>query len=234
MNFENFKEQLANIKISLSDEQIGLFKKYLALLNEWNQKIDLTALKTDEEIIEKHFYDSLLVAEKNPFQSQSLVDIGSGAGFPGIPLKIAFPELSITLLEPTKKRCLFLEKVIKELKLSNIEVVNARAEDLPEKYREKFDFAIARAVAPLNVLLELALPFVKVNGQFIAMKGPNGSEELAQSKQALVALFSTHEHTQEAMLISKSDVRKNIFIKKNKKTLKKYPRPFSDIKNKPL
>ncbi len=234
MNFENFKEQLANIKISLSDEQIGLFKKYLALLNEWNQKIDLTSLKTDEEIIEKHFYDSLLVAEKNPFQSQSLVDIGSGAGFPGIPLKIAFPELSITLLEPTKKRCLFLEKVIKELKLSNIEVVNARAEDLPEKYREKFDFAIARAVAPLNVLLELALPFVKVNGQFIAMKGPNGSEELAQSKQALVALFSTHEHTQEAMLISKSDVRKNIFIKKNKKTLKKYPRPFSDIKNKPL
>ncbi len=234
MNFELFRQHLSALGIPLSERQMFLFKKYLTILNEWNQKIDLTALKSDEEIIEKHFFDSLLVSEDGFFHSQSLIDIGSGAGFPGIPLKIAFPDLEISLLEPTKKRCLFLNEVINQLGLDKITVINSRAEDISEQFRERFDVAIARAVAPLNILLELSLPLVKVGGIFIAMKGPNGKEELAQSEHALKVLFAHHDHTQEATLVSNADIRKNIFITKQKTTVKKYPRPFSEIKKNPL
>lgn len=234
MNLTIMNNQLENKGIHLHLEQLEAFSTYLTLLQEWNQKMDLTALKTDEEIIEKHFYDSLLVATGSFFNDQKLIDIGSGAGLPGIPLKITFPNLKVTLLEPTQKRCLFLQAVIEALKLKDIVVINARAEDIASTYRETFDVAIARAVAPLNILSELALPLVKTNGFFIAMKGPSSEEEISQSEKALATLFSRLEKVQHCSLFSNGDVRNNLFIRKNKETPKKYPRSFAEIKKKPL
>ena len=234
MNLLIMKKQLENQGLPLNEQQIELFSKYLALMTEWNQKIDLTALKTDEEIIEKHFYDSLLVSFGLKLTNQALIDIGSGAGLPGIPLQIAFPNLHVTLLEPTQKRCLFLEEVRKELALGNLEVINGRAEDIVTSKREFYDVAIARAVAPLNILSEISLPLVKNGGLFVAMKGPSAEEEMALSKRALTTLFSSLEKIQHCTLFSKGDIRNNLFIRKNKPTPRKYPRMYAEINKNPL
>jgi len=234
MNLLIMKNQLEKLGLLLDEKQMGMFSKYLVLLKEWNQKIDLTSLKTDEEIIEKHFYDSLLVSTGFKLTNQTLIDIGSGAGLPGIPLQIAFPSLRVTLLEPTQKRCFFLEKVRKELGLENLNVINGRAEDVVSTLREAFDVAIARAVAPLNILAELSLPLVKNGGLFIAMKGPSSEEELLASKKAFATLFSSLEKAQHCTLFSNGDIRNNLFIRKNKVTPKKYPRMYAEIKKNPL
>ena len=234
MNLSIMKNQLEKQGLLLDAKQLDMFSKYLELLKEWNQKIDLTALKTDEEIIEKHFYDSLLVSTGLKFADQTLIDIGSGAGFPGIPLQIAFSSLRVTLLEPTQKRCLFLEEVRKELGLETLKVINGRAEDVVSTLRETFDIAIARAVAPLNILAELSLPLVKNGGLFIAMKGPNSDEEMLASKKAFATLFSSLEKVQHCTLFSNGDIRNNLFIRKNKVTPRKYPRMYAEIKKNPL
>lgn len=234
MNLTIMKTQLSKQGLLLDDRQLEMFAKYLSLLTEWNQKMDLTALKTDEDIIEKHFFDSLLVASGLKLSDQTLIDIGSGAGLPGIPLQIAYPNLRVTLLEPTHKRCVFLEEVQKQLNLTNLSVVNARAEDFVATKRETFDIGIARAVAPLNILAELSLPLVKNGGLFIAMKGPGSDEEVVQAKRALATLFASVEKVQHCTLFSNGDVRNNLFIRKNKLTPNKYPRSFSDIKKNPL
>ena len=209
-------------------------QKYLDLLMEWNQKINLTALKTEEEIIEKHFYDSLLMAEEIKFDDQSLLDVGTGAGFPGIPLKIVFEDLFVTLLEPTLKRVNFLDIVIKELGLKKIVTINKRAEDYVKDARSYYDLVTARAVSRLNMLLELCMPLVKVDGLFLAMKGSKGEEEIQESINALKILNGEIFKIQKTKLVTDNDERMNIFIKKTDEISMKYPRAYGQIKKSPL
>ena len=234
MNFKEMQSLLLEKGIKVTDEMIVKFQKYLDLLMEWNQKINLTALKTEEEIIEKHFYDSLLMAEEIKFDDQSLLDVGTGAGFPGIPLKIVFEDLFVTLLEPTLKRVNFLDIVIKELGLKKIVTVNKRAEDYVKDARSYYDLVTARAVSRLNMLLELCMPLVKVDGLFLAMKGSKGEEEIQESINALKILNSEIIKIQKTKLVTDNDERMNIFIKKTDEISMKYPRAYGQIKKSPL
>ena len=234
MNFKEMQSLLLEKGIKVTDEMILKFQKYLDLLMEWNQKINLTALKTEEEIIEKHFYDSLLMAEEIKFDDQSLLDVGTGAGFPGIPLKIVFEDLFVTLLEPTLKRVNFLDIVIKELGLKKIVTINKRAEDYVKDARSYYDLVTARAVSRLNMLLELCMPLVKVDGLFLAMKGSKGEEEIQESINALKILNSELIKIQKTKLVTDNDERMNIFIKKTDEISMKYPRAYGQIKKSPL
>ncbi len=234
MNLKQMQDYLYKDGIEVTDEMLNQFQKYLTLLMEWNEKINLTALKTEEEIIEKHFYDSLLVAKQFKFEEQSLIDVGTGAGFPGIPLKIVFPDLFVTLLEPTEKRVNFLNIVIKELSLTRIVTVNKRAEDYVKEARSFYDIVTARAVSRLNMLVELCLPLIHVGGTFIALKGKQGQEEIEEAKNGLKILNSHVETIQTTNLISENDNRINIFINKDNEFPVKYPRPYGQIKKKPL
>ena len=234
MNFKEMQSLLLEKGIKVTDEMIIKFQKYLDLLMEWNQKINLTALKTEEEIIEKHFYDSLLMAEEIKFDDQSLLDVGTGAGFPGIPLKIVFEDLFVTLLEPTLKRVNFLDIVIKELGLKKIVTINKRAEDYVKDARSYYDLVTARAVSRLNMLLELCMPLVKVDGLFLAMKGSKGEEEIQESINALKILNSEIIKIQKTKLVTDNDERMNIFIKKYDEISMKYPRAYGQIKKSPL
>ncbi len=233
MNWEQFKSRLEEIGVSLSSFQLSQFKKYALLLNEWNQKMNLTAIDQEEEVIEKHFFDSIKSAEYFHYDDQSLLDVGSGAGFPGIPLKIAFPSLFVTLLEPTSKRVTFLNEVIKSLELKGIVTVNERAEDYAHKVRSYYDVVTARAVASLPILLELTIPFLKPQGVFIALKGAKGmiedEEALTAKKELSVSLI----HAQKWQL-ENGDHRINLIYQKKQENPLKYPRPYGQIKKKPL
>lgn len=234
MTIDEMSLLLSKNNLNLTLFQKEQFLRYMNLLIEWNEKINLTAIKNPSEIIEKHFYDSLLIHRVILLNSQKVIDIGSGAGLPGIPLKIAFPELDVTLLEPTAKKVLFLNTVIKELSLTKINVINDRGENISIQQREKFDLAVARAVAPLNVLNELSLPFIKVNGIFIALKGPTAEEEAQFATNSLQKLSSHIDSIYATNLITNNDIRKLIVIKKDQPTSLKYPRKFAEIKKKPL
>lgn len=233
MNWSQFKEELAKIHLFITDEQMSQFQKYCALLKEWNEKINLTAITDEEEIIEKHFYDSLRSAEVFSYDDQSLLDVGSGAGFPGIPLKIMFPNLFVTLLEPTGKRVNFLNEVIQSLSLKQIVTINMRAEDYVKKARSYYDIVTARAVSQLSTLVELCAPLLKVNGTMIALKGMKGKEEHHMANHALEELCLSLTTMQEWEL-TKGDQRVNLFYKKIKENPIKYPRPYGQMKKKPL
>ena len=183
------KESLKELNIEISEKQLNQFYNYMNILIEWNKVMNLTNITEPEEIIQKHFVDSLTVL-KSIKENDSIIDVGTGAGFPGIPIKIAFPETRITLLDSLNKRIKFLEEVINKLELKNIETIHGRAEEVAhnKKYREKYDIAIARAVAPLNVLSEYLLPFVKIGGYAICMKGAKGKEEAEEGKNAIKIL----------------------------------------------
>lgn len=233
MNWIEFRNSVNALGIDLSDEQINQFKKYLKLLVEWNEKMNLTAIINEEEIIEKHFYDSIYSAKEFTYDDQSLLDIGSGAGFPGIPLKIVFPNLFVTLLEPTNKRVTFLNEVINQLNLKGIVTVNKRAEDYVKEVREYYDIVTARAVANMKILLELSIPLLRVGGTFIALKGSKGMLEHEESKQAQNELNIELIKVQTWSL-DLGDKRINLYYTKKKETLLKYPRPYGQIKKKPL
>ena len=170
---------LETSKIKLNAEQISQLERYGDLLIEWNEKFNLTAITEKEEIYVKHFLDCLILT--NYQLCGNLADVGTGAGFPAIVLKIACPQLSITMLEPNNKKISFLNEVIRQLDLKDIVAVNQRAEDFAREHYEEFDFVTSRAVASLNILSELCLPLLKVHGHFLAMKGPRGQEELQQA-----------------------------------------------------
>ena len=196
--------------------------------------MNLTGITEEEEVYEKHFYDSLLFSLNENMGNKKLIDVGSGAGFPGIPLAISYPTLRITLLEPLMKRGVFLSTVQQTLGLENVEVVCDRAEDYSKAHKEEFDIATARAVSKLNILLEISSQMIKVGGYFIALKGRIAQEEIDQAQNALKVLNFKIEKNKEDSLPSEEDKRANIFIKKMGSTNLKYPRNYSQIKNRPL
>ena len=212
-------------KFGLNVSQKNSFDRYLELLQEWNNKINLTAITEKEEIELKHFYDSLTISEYIKSGS-SLIDVGTGAGFPGIPLKIKDESIKLTLLDSLNKRLIFLEEVEKELELKNVVNIHGRAEDYgkDKKYREKYDYATSRAVARLSVLVEYLLPFVKVGGYCICMKGPNIEEEIKDSEKAIRVLGGEIEKIDNFKLENDDNERNIIIIKKVKNTPKQYPR----------
>ncbi len=234
MDFAEFKSLLATDGLTLSDIQINQYRVYLGMLQEWNKVMDLTAIDEEETIIEKHFYDSLISFKYFKYDNQTILDLGSGAGFPGLVLKIAFPSLKMTLLEPTLKRCIFLNAVIEELKLNDIEVINDRAETYVKQDRESFDIVTARAVSQLNMLLELSIPFLKVSGTMIALKGKNAENELKQAENAMKILNVSLENKYYFTLPSEKENRYILLLKKNSHTDMRYPRNYGAIKKKPL
>ena len=228
MNKEEFIKKLdENIKkmnINLSNRELEKFYKYKELLIEWNSKINLTAIVDDIDIINKHFVDSIIINKY--VNKEKVIDIGTGAGFPGIPLKIINDKLEVTLLDSLNKRVNFLNIVINELNLNNIEAIHGRAEEVfkNKKHREMYDIATSRAVAQLNVLVEYMLPAVKVGGTCICMKGNNIKEELDKSSKAIKVLGGKLEKVEE-FVIPNTDYKRNIIIiKKEKSTPIKYPR----------
>ena len=229
MKREEFEEKLKGylkvMDIELDEEQVMQFYKYMQLLLEWNEKINLTAITKPEEIILKHFVDSLTIANKIKKEA-SLADVGTGAGFPGIPLKIYRRDLCVTLVDSLNKRINFLNQVIEELKLENIETIHARAEEIGKnkKYRESFDVSTSRAVANLSTLSEYLLPLIKKDGVSICMKGPDIEEELNKGKVAIKTLGGKISEI-DTFFLPKSEMKRNIiWINKIEKTPSKYQR----------
>ena len=227
MNFEEFKTMLNTelnyLSINLSDIKLEQFYTYMNLLIEWNKKINLTAIVEEKDIIIKHFLDSLTIS-KYINSNQKIMDIGTGAGFPGIPLKIVQENINMNLIDSLNKRITFLNEVVNKIELKNIVAIHSRAEDLAkiEEHREKYDIVVSRAVAKLNTLLEY-MPFIKVGGTCICMKGSN-IEELEESKKAIEILGGKLEKVDEIVLPNTDIKRNNIIIKKIKNTPKEYPR----------
>lgn len=235
---EEFYEKMNNlsndINITITEGQIEKFYIYMNELLEWNEKINLTAIEDENEIIIKHFIDSLTI-KKYIKDKKSMIDIGTGAGFPGIPIAIMNNNINITLLDSLNKRVNFLNNIIQKLELKNVIAIHGRAEDFAklEKYREKFDIVTSRAVAPFNVLLEYMLPFNKVDGKSISMKGSN-VDEIEDSDKALNELGGKIEKIEKINLPMIEAKRNIIIIKKVKNTPKKYPRKAGIPKKEPL
>lgn len=228
-------ENLKQLNIELSDVQIEQFYNYMNILIEWNKVMNLTGITEPKEVIIKHFIDSLTVLNKIDKQSK-IIDVGTGAGFPGIPIKIAFPKTEVVLLDSLNKRINFLNEVIEKLQLKNIKTIHGRAEDYgkDKMYREKYDIAIARAVAPLNILLEYLMPFVKVNGKCICMKGSNSEEEIKNSNNA-VKILGGKILSKEEFFIPNTDIKRSIIeVRKIKNTSNTYPRKAGTPTKNPL
>ena len=231
MNNETFKKELKEIGIDLTETQEKQLEKYYEMLIETNKHTNLTRITEKEDVYLKHFYDSLTIVKVIDLnQNISLIDIGTGAGFPGLVLKIVFPNLKVTLLDSLNKRIDFLNKVIKELNLKDIKTVHSRIED----YRkEQFDIVTSRAVAKTNMLLELSYRLPKTNGYFIFLKG-NIEEELKESENALKELNVKLIEKDEFLLPIENSKRTIIKLQKTGETKDKYPRNFTQIKQKPL
>lgn len=226
-NIEILKNKIGQLGISLNEDQASRFLKYYELLIEWNSKMNLTGIVDYEEVVVKHFVDSLsLVNAVCLEKTESLIDIGTGAGFPGIPLKIAFPHLRVVLLDSLNKRIKFLDQVILELGLKEIKTIHGRAEDYSrnKEYRDQFDLCVSRAVANLSTLSEYCLPYVKPGGKFVSYKTNNIEEEIESSKNAIFLLGGKAEE-QKIFDLPDTDISRNlVVIKKIKNTPGKYPR----------
>lgn len=233
MNIEEFIKEVKKLNIEVTEQNLKDLEKYKDLLIEYNKKFNLTAIKTEEEIYLKHFYDSLTLTKGLSLEGNlKLLDIGTGAGFPGLVLKIFYPNLEITLLDSNNKKITFLETVIKELNLKDIICIHNRAESLPDNYREYFDIITSRAVAHLRILSELSIPYLKVGGKLIAMKGIS-DEEIKESKEILNRLDSSIANVITFNLPIENSNRSLVIIEKKKETNKIYPRNYDKImKNK--
>lgn len=234
MNIETFKEALSHYHITLSEHQLAQFETYFRMLVEWNEKMNLTNITQKEDVYLKHFYDSITLAFYHPLEAQHICDIGAGAGFPSIPLKIVYPNIKVTIVDSLNKRITFLNALFEALGLDGVEAVSARAEEYCALHRESFDIVTARAVARFEILDELCLPLVKPNGYFIALKGSNGDEEFDVAKSGIEKLGGQLESKYAFTLPGHDDQRMNFYIKKVKPTPSKYPRAFGKIKKSPL
>lgn len=238
MNFYDLMFKSAeDVGLQLTNEQYEKFMIYMRLLQEWNEKINLTAIVEDEEVIKKHFIDSIKAFKRDEFKNaKTLIDVGTGAGFPGLPIAIMKDDISVTLLDSLNKRVNFLNTVISRLELSNVTTIHSRAEDGARniKLREKFDIATSRAVANMSVLSEFCLPYVKINGSFIALKGPSVDQEIKESVGAIKILGGELVDICEVN-IEGTELRHNlVVVKKIKECSKKYPRKAGSITKNPL
>lgn len=233
MKFEDFEKiftekcNLNNIKIP---DDIKIFYNYMNLIIEWNNKINLTTIINENDFIIKHFIDSLTIMDYIS-KSDKVVDIGTGAGFPGMPIKMFHKEQEVTLVDSVGKKLNVIKDISKSLNINNLEIIHSRAEDLAnnEKYREKYDIAVSRAVSNMSTLVEYLIPFVKVGGKIICMKGPNLEEELNNSKKAINVLGGSIQNIKQLFLDNEFE-RNIVIIEKIKNTPKQYPR----LQNKPL
>lgn len=236
-NLEKFKNGLQQLHIALSEKQMEQFLQYYELLVEKNKVMNLTAITEFDEVVEKHFLDSVsLTQQLDLHQPLKVLDLGTGAGFPGIPLKIVFPELEITLMDSLNKRVLFLQDVISSLQLENIEAVHGRAEEAArnKKYREGFDLCVSRAVANISTLSEYCLPFVKVGGSFISYKSSTIEDELEEGKKGIAILGGKVKDVYKFTLPDSELQRSFVIIEKEKKTPKAYPRKAGTPSKEPL
>lgn len=232
-----FDTELQKLGITLSEVQKEQFDRYYELLIEWNKVMNLTGITEYDEVILKHFIDSLTIVKiKDMNTVTSLIDVGTGAGFPGIPIKIAFPHIRIVLLDSLNKRLKFLNTVIEELNLTSIETLHGRAEDHARKaeYREQFDLCVSRAVANLSTLSEYCIPFVKKDGDFISYKSGASDEEIKQSEKAVKILGGKIEKTEKFMLAGTDMGRALVQIRKIKNTPNRYPRKAGVPSKEPL
>ena len=236
MEYEEFRKEFTkyNKLFEISENEIEKFYQYMKLLLEWNEKINLTAITDEEEIIKKHFIDSLTIS-KLIKEDTSVVDVGTGAGFPGMPLAIT-KKVNVTLVDSLNKRINFLNIVKDSIKLENVNTVHSRAEEVGqnEKYREKFDYAVSRAVAPINVLLEYMLPLVKVGGYCLCMKGPKVIDEMQGIENVAEKLGGKHIKLEELEIPGEESRKNVIIVKKVEKTNKKYPRKPGTPAKQPL
>lgn len=226
---ERFVAMLEELDITISERQLHQFEQYFNELITWNKKLNLTSITDKYEVYLKHFFDSICLVKASSFEDQTLLDVGSGAGFPSIPLKIMYPSIQVTILDALKKRIDFLTILADKLDI-DIELIHGRAEEYTK--REQFDIVTARAVANLQMLSELCLPFVKINGFFLAMKGPHYEDELQASNHALEELHGTLE---DVITYPIENLNRTIIkIRKTNKTPERYPRRYKKIKSKPL
>ncbi|PJI08365.1 MULTISPECIES: 16S rRNA (guanine(527)-N(7))-methyltransferase RsmG [Clostridium] len=223
--------------LELTEEKYNKFMKYKELLQEWNKVMNLTAITEDEEIVKKHFIDSIKVFEvKYMNKAKKVIDVGTGAGFPGIPIAIMDENIQVVLLDSLQKRVNFLDEVIKQLDLKNIRTVHGRAEDFGanKEYREKFDIVVSRAVANMSVLNEFCIPFVKISGYLIALKGPVVNEEISQAKKSISVLGGKLDEVINVEFENEDFKHNLVVIKKEKATPKKYPRKAGKVSKNPI
>ena len=237
MKPETFYNLLAEQNLPLSDQQKKQFERYFELLVEWNEKINLTAITDKEEVYLKHFYDSIAPIPQGliPNENIKLLDIGAGAGFPSLPMKILYPQLDVTIIDSLNKRINFLQLLAQELDLDGVHFYHGRAEDLAQdkNFRAQYDFVTARAVARMQVLSELTIPYLKVGGKLLALKASNAPEELLEAKNALNLLFSKVEDNLSYTLPN-GDPRYITVVEKKKETPNKYPRKAGMPNKRPL
>lgn len=232
MNIDLFIKEVEKLGLKVTSSELNQLEKYYELLIEWNEKMNLTAITEKEKVYLKHFYDSLTITKViNLNEIDNLCDIGTGAGFPGIVLKIFFPDIEITLIDALNKRVKFLNEVIRKLNLKKIEAKHIRAEDYAKQNIEKYDLVTARAVSSMNILLEYSAPLIKINKYFVAMMGEDNSDK---AKKALEVLNCQEIEKKQFKLPIEQSTRTIILIEKTKKTSSKYPRKFSEIKKRPL
>ena len=233
MNKIKFLNELAKRNIACSDEQLSLLWEYMHYVLETNEKFNLTAIKDEDAFVEKMIFDSALLLNNQNFEDQTIVDIGTGAGFPSIVLSILSPKAHVIAIDSTTKKINFINKFVQEKGL-NVETISARVEEYANEHREQYLLVTARAVASLRVLLELAVPMLQCGGHLIAMKGPDFEKEIAEAKGAFDKLRCEIDYVYEDQLPESEESRYFIYIKKLGPTPKKYPRTFGEIKNKPL
>ena len=236
MTIDKFIEELKKINIVLTENQLDKFKKYADFLLEYNKTTNLTAIRNIEGVYLKHFYDSLLVLDDSLVdfsKVNSLIDVGTGAGFPGVVIKIMYPNIKVTLIDSNNKKTTFLKELVNLLELEDVSIVNGRAEDFVKTNRQKYDVSIARAVSELRIISELCLPLTKVGGYFIALKG-NYVDEIKAASDAIKILNSEIESIKEKQLPIEKSYRSIIYIKVNKKINEMYPRRYEQIIKKEL
>ena len=233
MNKEEFLLETKKLDINISVDTLKKLEEYYNLLVEENKKYNLTAITEEKQVYLKHFYDSLCLTKIIKLDNQYILDIGTGAGFPGLVLKIIFPNIKIDLLDSTNKRCLFLEMVIDKLNLKDANVINARAEEFAKENREKYDIVTSRAVAPLKHLLEYSIPTLKIGGSFISLKS-NIEEETKNISNYHNKLYLSKEEIIKYELPIEKSLRTLYKVTKNKKTPLTYPRMYSQIKKKEI
>lgn len=234
MEINEFIKKIEECNIPITEKKLEQLEKYYSLIIEWNEKINLTGITEKKEVYLKHFYDSATLSKIIDLEKVStLCDIGTGAGFPGIVIKIFYPHLQITLLDSLHKRIVFLEEVVQKLELENVIIIEGRAEEYAKTHREIFDVVTSRAVAPLSILMEYSIPLVKIGKYFIPMKAKIENEKDSIDRLC-EKLSSTLEKKLEFHLPIEESVRTLLAFKKRKATASKYPRKYSEMKKKPL